>query len=97
MVYVYANNTAAPADGDYTITLSRVRIVNTAVQALVDSNTIYMLPADHPQTSNAYDEYMYIGSAWERIGNTAVDMTDYATQSELQALADRVASLEAGA
>ena len=97
MVYVYANNGTAAADGDYTITLSRVRIVDTAIQTLVDPNTIYMLPADQPQASNAYDEYMYIGSGWERIGSTAIDLTDYVTRDELRALAARVAALEASA
>lgn len=97
MVYVYANNGTAAADGDYTITLSRVRIVDTAIQTLVDPNTIYMLPADQPQASNAYDEYMYIGSGRERIGSTAIDLTDYATRDELRALAARVAALEASA
>lgn len=97
MVYVYANNGTTAADGDYTITLSRVRIVDTAIQTLVDPNTIYMLPADQPQASNAYDEYMYIGSGWERIGSTAIDLTDYATRDEVRALAARVAALEASA
>lgn len=30
---------------------------------------------------NIYNEYMYINSAWELIGDTAVDLTGYATES----------------
>ena len=76
-VFVYANNSTTPADGDYTITLSNVRIVDTAVQSELDLQTIYMVPSDDPQTGNVYDEYMYIGSGWERIGSTEVDLSGY--------------------
>ena len=85
-VFVYANNSTTPADGDYTITLSNVRIVDTAVQSELDLQTIYMVPSDDPQTGNVYDEYMYIGSAWERIGSTAIDLTDYYTKAQVDAV-----------
>lgn len=85
MVYVYSNNSATPADGEYTLTISDVRIVDTAVQSDLDLQTIYMVPSDDPQAENAYDEYMYIGSAWERIGSTAMDLSDYYTKADTDA------------
>lgn len=30
---------------------------------------------------NVYNEYMYINGAWELIGDTAVDLTGYATEA----------------
>lgn len=30
---------------------------------------------------NVYNEYMYINDAWELIGDTAVDLTGYATET----------------
>lgn len=42
---------------------------------------IYMIlkdPAGSDQ--NVYNEYMYINGAWELIGDTAVDLTGYATE-----------------
>lgn len=30
---------------------------------------------------NVYNEYMYINGAWELIGDTAVDLTGYATET----------------
>ena len=30
---------------------------------------------------NVYNEYMYINDAWELIGDTAVDLTGYATEA----------------
>lgn len=86
MVFVYANGISSdtPA-GAYTIGISNVRIVDTAVQDALDTNTIYMVPTADPQISNAYDEYMYIGSAWERIGSTAMDLSNYYTKSATDA------------
>lgn len=51
-----------------------------------DENTIYMVPQDgtieDPGTSAShYNEYMLINGAFELIGTSAVDLTDYATKS----------------
>lgn len=49
-----------------------------------DENTIYMvLKAPAGSGNNLYDEYMWLNSAWEKIGDTAVDLTDYITTSKL--------------
>ena len=67
----------------------RRKVVTTlpsAVQSDLDLHTIYMVPSDDPQTGNVYDEYMYIGSAWERIGSTEVDLTDYYTKPQVDAV-----------
>lgn len=47
-----------------------------------DANTIYMLPNGSSGT-DAYDEYMWIGSSWEKIGNSKVDLTNYVTKDSL--------------
>lgn len=52
------------------------QIVSTLPTTDIDTNTIYMIPKTTvPQTNNAYDEYMYINNAWEKIGDTEVDLT----------------------
>ena len=81
----------------YSITVSNVRIVDTAVQQEIQDNTIYMvLTSDDPQ--NIYDEYLYLNGAWERIGSTAVDWSGYYSKAEvdakLAALEVRLAALE---
>ena len=48
-----------------------------------DPNVIYLVPKDPTQTSNAYDEYVYINNAWEKIGDTDIDLSDYVTDEEL--------------
>lgn len=45
-----------------------------------DIDTIYMkLAYDSKLAPNIYEEYMVINGAWEIIGNTTVDLSDYAT------------------
>ena len=47
---------------------------------------IYLVPSANPQTTNAKDEYIYINNAWEQIGTTAVDLSNYYTKSEVDNL-----------
>lgn len=46
-----------------------------------ESNVIYLILRSDPETSNIYDEYIYINNAYEKIGSTDVDLTGYATES----------------
>lgn len=55
-------------------------VVNVLPVSDIKTNTIYMVPKATAGTQNVYDEYMYINSAWEIIGNTEVDLTGYATE-----------------
>ena len=41
------------------------------------ANTIYLLPRSGTAPQDSYDEYIYTNNAWERIGSTAIDLTDY--------------------
>lgn len=60
------------------------------VQALptedISTHTIYLVPKTG-ETNDVYDEYVYINNAWEMVGNTQIDLsnyvqkTDYATAS----------------
>ena len=63
----------------------------TVVQSLPDPpsadtmNVIYLVPSPNPQTQNAKDEYITVRSgsspsytyAWEQIGSTELDLSDY--------------------
>ena len=56
------------------------------VQALptqdISTHTIYLVPKTG-ETNDVYDEYVYINNGWEMIGNTQIDLSDYATKDEL--------------
>ena len=47
-------------------------------------NTFYLL-AQNREAPDIYDEYLYI-NGWEKIGSTAVDLTNYYTKSEVDNL-----------
>ena len=44
------------------------------------SNIIYLL-ANSGTTPNIYDEYVWINNAWEKIGSTAIDLSNYWTST----------------
>lgn len=52
-------------------------------------NRIYLVPSSGPSANNTKDEYItiYTGGyyAWEMIGNTVVDLSDYPTTSQMDA------------
>ena len=53
---------------------------------------IYLVPLADPETQNIYDEYMWIGGAWEHIGSTKTDLSDYYTKEETDAKLDTKAN-----
>ena len=65
----------------------KVEVVQTLPVSDIDAHTIYL----EPKTGTApdvYDEYLYINNAWELIGNTAVDLSNYYTKSQTDTLLD---------
>lgn len=58
----------------------------------IDENTIYMV-ANSGSGDDVYDEYLYVNNKWERIGSSAVDLTDYATKNYVD---NAVSSIEIG-
>lgn len=63
-------------------------IVETLPTEDIDENAIYMVPNGSSQEGNIYDEYMYINSAWEKIGSTKTDLSDYYTKEQTDGLLD---------
>lgn len=52
-------------------------IVSALPSSNIDANTIYLVPKSSTESGNYYDEYMYINSKWELIGNSKTDMTGF--------------------
>ena len=46
-------------------------------------NVIYMVLRGDGTGQDVYNEYMYINGAWEIIGDTSVDLTDYAKKEDI--------------
>ena len=57
-------------------------IVQTLPAQNISTHTIYLVPKTG-ETNDVYDEYVYINNGWEMIGNTQIDLSNYATKDEL--------------
>ena len=57
--------------------------VVTELPATGENNIIYLIARIKEETSNIYDEYIYVNNTWEKIGSTDVDLTNYALKSEI--------------
>lgn len=62
------------------------REIVEALPATGEANIIYMVSRAEAEEQNVYDEYMYINNAWEKIGSTEVDLSDYYTKEETDEL-----------
>lgn len=66
--------------------LGELGFTPTVVQTLptqdINIHTIYLVPKTG-ETGDVYDEYVYINNAWEHIGSTAVDLSNYYTKTEV--------------
>ena len=59
-------------------------IVSALPSSSIDTNTIYLVPKSSTESGNYYDEYMYINSQWELIGNSKTDMTGFVKKQTYQ-------------
>lgn len=53
-----------------------------------DPGVIYLVAHEHGE-GDAYDEYIYTNGAWEKIGNTDIDLSDYVTNDEIADMATK--------
>ena len=63
-----------------------VAIVQQLPTEDISTSTIYFVPRQTPDTNDVYDEYMYISNAWEHIGSTAIDLSNYYTKTQVDTL-----------
>lgn len=78
-----ADNKIAEAVGKIS-TLKRVVVDSLESVETPDENTIYMVAKAAGSGNQNYDEYMYINSKFEKIGDTEVDLTDYAKTADVE-------------
>lgn len=57
-------------------------IVSDLPSSNISTTTIYLVSKSDSETDDYYDEYMYINNAWEMIGNTKIDLSNYYKKSE---------------
>lgn len=82
--YYWAMQAASAAGGGL-----QPSVVQTLPTENISTSTIYFVPSSDPSASNYYDEYINLdgtSQGWELIGTTAIDLTDYYTKGEVDAL-----------
>lgn len=62
-----------------------IEIVETLPQD-PNTHTIYLVPKTMADPTNGYYEYIYVNNRWEVIGETTIDLSDYYTKEEVDAL-----------
>lgn len=87
------NDHAAGTKAVYDFVTAAIAGVSTFHAEIVDSlpstgasNILYLVPKTSSESGNVYDEYLYIGGAWELIGSTGMDLSGYVKSSEMHAL-----------
>lgn len=60
--------------------------VDTLPTESIRTDVIYAIPSDNPQEQNVRIEYVYVNDSWEILGNTNIDLSDYYTKSEIDAM-----------
>ncbi len=53
-----------------------ISVVSSLPTSDISTSTIYLL-SNGGSSGNSYDEYLYVNSAWEKIGTTEVDLSGY--------------------
>lgn len=60
----------------------KYEIVASLPTESISETTIYLVAKQTAEGQNAYTEYLRINGAWEAIGDTMIDMTQYYTKTE---------------
>lgn len=64
------------------ISTLNIQVVQVLPTQDISTTTIYLVPRQTAETSNVYDEYIYVSNAWEKIGSTDIDLSNYYTKTE---------------
>jgi hypothetical protein len=70
-----------------------IEFVQTLPLVDIDTHTIYFLAKQTPEQNDYYDEYVNTNgtaAGWEKIGSTQVDLSQYYTKTEVDALLEDV-------
>ena len=58
-----------------------IEIVQELPSQEISTSTIYLILKQTAGTNNIYDEYIYTNNAWEKIGDTEINLTNYIQKS----------------
>lgn len=58
----------------------------SVLPSIGESNVLYLVPAADFETSQSYDEYLWVSNRFELVGSTSVDLSGYVQKTEMHAL-----------
>lgn len=48
-----------------------------------EAGTLYFIKKTDPEQGDIYEEYMWLNNAWEKVGSTKIDLSDYVKKADL--------------
>jgi hypothetical protein len=93
IAYIAEAVSAGVASADHLARKTVTSVDDIDVSATGADKFIYMVPSSNKKSGNSYDEYMVIGGALEKVGDWAVDLSDYAKDADLTSLKTLVGTL----
>lgn len=90
--YYLSSNTYTKTEVDSLISAIvtlNILVVQSLPVSDISTTTIYLVPKSTPDTQDVYDEYINLdgtSSGWEHIGSTQIDLSNYYTKTEINAL-----------
>jgi len=79
------NGESLLGSGNITLDLTLYKVVESLPTENIDVNKIYLVKSTESGENNVYIEYMYVNSAWEKIGEfkSDIDLTPYAKTADV--------------
>lgn len=69
-----------------------IEVVQTLPTTDISETTIYLVPAEKTGSRDLYSEYIYVNNAWEMLGVQRIDLDNYYTKSEIDAMIGDISS-----
>lgn len=66
-----------------------IEVVQILPTSDISETTIYLVPAQKTGSRDLYSEYIYVNNTWELLGAQRIDLDNYYTKSEVNALTKR--------
>ena len=60
----------------------------TALPSTGEKGVIYLVAHTHTGSGDVYDEYIWVTDKFEKLGNTDIDLSDYAKTADFVAISE---------
>lgn len=64
----------------------KIEVVTELPTSDISTTTLYLVKATTGQSQNEYSEFIFVNNQWERLGSLGVDLSNYTTYADVEAL-----------